>query len=914
VEKINYRADLLITDFEPQQLSLEAEINGRTQITSGSYRDSGMSYGIVSETNPVGVTESSQPLAVVSGTVPLKVNINLGKAITKNGNLIRLDSALTEQSLADETVGVVNLVIAEYKLTPTDNRVSIFDRSVDVPARYVVDAPISIVKLTDFNDVTLYSADRKLDIVVLAAVTVYSTATSTLALDVETGNTTYSYIRPWFSPVDIEHRSKLGTGIATEQNVHALSFKDLTSSGLLFYTQFLSHGIILHTDESYPFIPGLLFTQNILSTSILTDSTGDITGTINAKYFVTTHYPLQLGACYETATPQNKIAVTQVIGKPLYVLSDYDVAVALTVQYFYSKALEVPSTLTNNTLQLTQPEISKQVLITEGIDYEEISSPAISLESSGPIPKNFRLFLDKDGVLIKNPNIVLHAIKLDNLPSPYLFNTALYANAFVSIGLTAANTGAAITLKIVGKDKNGINVNENLVFGPSWTDTVLPATAENPDQFVTSVNCYSELTSIEIISRAGDGSGSTIIAYLNYESTTYRYLPLYDIFWNGQAIAPFKVKDIRPVQPFLLEEHPIYSSQEAPMHTALFLNKALDPSFPYTNTSYLLASEDFHLQKLVDTIAVDSLEVRPKASITVDVSKISTDDTITVNSGKVITAKSPIQINIASRARATNVATIVTQTPHGFNNGNLVDLVGITGAGYNATGVAITYISPTSFSYANTGVDEGTTPDTTGTVTLVANNALGEFYFDSLSLSNTYTNMIAAIQNVTFASNVTAAVSGSSLILSKQNGAADDNSFVVTRVETTPGAIVVSGYKNGFKVETATVRDRFVKYLDSELPASNHWVKENKYRSNALTVPESNCTTLLFLLYEVERFDNIYVKPTYQARPDVYEPDIAVSATSVPNVKFVTFANPVAKFYFEVFGKMKGLSIYTILP
>jgi len=70
----------------------------------------------------------------------------------------------------------------------------------------------------------------------------------------------------------------------------------------------------------------------------------------------------------------------------------------------------------------------------------------------------------------------------------------------------------------------------------------------------------------------------------------------------------------------------------------------------------------------------------------------------------------------SSRARATNVATLVTATDHGLLTGALVTITGLGGTGYNLGPVAITKVNATSFTYASPGGDEGTTADTGGDV------------------------------------------------------------------------------------------------------------------------------------------------------------------------------------------------------
>jgi len=70
-----------------------------------------------------------------------------------------------------------------------------------------------------------------------------------------------------------------------------------------------------------------------------------------------------------------------------------------------------------------------------------------------------------------------------------------------------------------------------------------------------------------------------------------------------------------------------------------------------------------------------------------------------------------------SRSRATNIATIITSGQHGLFTGATVTIAGLGGAGYNVS-AAVTVVNGTTFTYSNSGADEGTTADAAGVVTL----------------------------------------------------------------------------------------------------------------------------------------------------------------------------------------------------
>jgi hypothetical protein len=73
----------------------------------------------------------------------------------------------------------------------------------------------------------------------------------------------------------------------------------------------------------------------------------------------------------------------------------------------------------------------------------------------------------------------------------------------------------------------------------------------------------------------------------------------------------------------------------------------------------------------------------------------------------------------ASYARAANLATIVTATPHLLATGSKVDISGFTGgtgSTFNAQQVVVTVVNSTTFTFPNVGTVVSTTADTTGTV------------------------------------------------------------------------------------------------------------------------------------------------------------------------------------------------------
>jgi len=98
-------------------------------------------------------------------------------------------------------------------------------------------------------------------------------------------------------------------------------------------------------------------------------------------------------------------------------------------------------------------------------------------------------------------------------------------------------------------------------------------------------------------------------------------------------------------------------------------------------------------------------------------SNTGTDETETADTDGIITYPIIVgRVRSAHRARATNVATIGTSSPHSLAVGNEVVVSGMGGTGYNGTWVVASVPDTTHFTYANTGGNEGETADTDGTI------------------------------------------------------------------------------------------------------------------------------------------------------------------------------------------------------
>ena len=635
---VNYRAPISTDDLGFQADTTSEEIQKRTKLLiSGE-------FGVVDDTDPqdISITDLSRPLNVLPSTDPIQVNVNPGTAVTENGNWVELENKIFLLDMASTAIGATNIVFIEYFLEEgADRRVNQFN--VDVAVREqrpeTNEDVIKVATLDNFNNTALYSPDRKRDIVVLAVVTVNQLADLTLDITIDLGNTNFSYNRPWFSPVDIAHRESVGTATPTTTNPHGTSLNDLAAGNLTLYQQTLAHGMVMSKDVGVSKMPGSLESEDIQAASFVVDTTGEVTrrstlyGGVGARYANLDHFVIRLGSVYETGFPANQLAADFVPGESILVIPANEVIPdnGVTIEYLVAYAGEAPAENPPPTNDLTfrQP-ISTELIVADGIAITSIPTPVISFDGSGPIPRDFRVFVDADGALLKSPQILLAPTKLDAIVGSTPISVAMQGDAPIEIGLTrAANvTGMEVEILLTGEDADGA-ATETLTFEfGTYQDSTIPGTEENPDQFVRTSTLFTTLDFIEITNRANDGNDSTIIVYAaqgaHITPTFNEKCALANIFWSGLSVD--EVRDVRPVN---LDLH-------LPK-TPLFHGYLIEPEArPWIY-------EDFRIPRFRDSYGESALPTAAVGTIAVaENSQLEDGDTIDLGLGKVLTAKKPL--------------------------------------------------------------------------------------------------------------------------------------------------------------------------------------------------------------------------------------------------------------------------------
>ena len=496
---LNYDSRLNIDDLAFQSDETEKAILDRTTIAFGYRALSQPKYGIIDSIDPKNIVseETSRPLLVYASVInPININITTGSAVTSNGSIVINPTLIEDFSLARTVINDINVVFIENEIIDappkrkTRYNVDQYTRRIQNPT------VIKVALLTDYQNTILFPPTRKNNIIVIAIVTVVQN-TSKLGLELQFDYTdsSYQFNRPWYSPVDIEHRSKLGSGTPTDKNIHGLAFNDLSSGNLTLYDQLLNIGSIQARDDLLKGIPGTPCYETIEASRILIDRLGILTsssrfGGIGAQYIQLANYPVFITSFYLESHKSIDIAWDHIPGTKLIVLPNPKTFTSTAIiNYNRVYSVEPPSQIFSNNLTFGQPDVTKEQILTEGLAITSLTNQFIDFDGSGPVPRNYILYLIGNGTLLKTPQPIQTPYLLDDLGTMITTIAAtFYGPAKISIGLAGATavSSMSIVIRLTGRDIDDNAIVEDITFlGTTWEST---PHLENSNQYILSTN------------------------------------------------------------------------------------------------------------------------------------------------------------------------------------------------------------------------------------------------------------------------------------------------------------------------------------------------------------------------------------------------------------------------------------------
>lgn len=864
---LNYDAVLGSQDYQTFRNLLEQAILSRFLLTTGSPPLTTPQTGIVDLVDPsqISASQTTRPYLVTVSTVnPLQISMNPGVAVTPSGAICQSSGSFSF-ALARVLANDVNIVFVENQIIPGGTQL-LNDYEQPLFSQDVQNVSLSSALLSDWNNVTLFPPSRQANIVVLAAVSVISGAGGVLELQIDMSQNTYAFVRPWFSVRDTQHRSFLGTGTATDQNPHATSLNDLTtsSSGVGLFQGLVDAGFIASTDIQRNKMTGAVYcTESIPLSRIQTDTTGTVTADsvynkINAKYVLLTAFPTRLGSVYQQGIPANAISAEVIEGTNILVFGpDELLTQPLVAEYTEAQALVPPVSSPTNILTFGEPAAG-ELIVTGGLTYSTIANPTLDLNGSGPYPLRYTVYQLGNGSLVTYPQILLPSTRLDTIgtgmvPPSYTLQQA----ARLRLALTRANqvSSMQVTIQIYGKDSTGAAITEQLVFSVAggYVDEVVPSNDFNGgNQFLISVNTYAVVNDIQVISRTDDGPLTMVQVWGEVEpgnaSPINSAARVAFVDWNGMGVAD--IQDGRMIsRGFQRPQQTSLDSVGQSQFDSLRMLSTL------TTTPILNQSSNLLFTELFDDLAhFDSTE--------------------------------------GFFAATSALGQIIINQNNTLANGDTITI---------APGKTLTFVAG------------------------APNPAIGQLNIGTAA-SDTVTSMIAVINNGTFATGVTASSGpGTSVNLAYTSvPGTQGNAYTITDTLNNPLSITVSGYSRGYDPYGECYLDRSTIGLKSFTIPSDlnltpyQYNYRSRYRCRAVAIPFLLGPKQFFGV-ELHRHDPYYgtslrIRGALLPTPDTWTAWIPMTlvANGVGGLYEYNFSNPVHKIQVEFYGRALGMSTYLL--
>jgi len=605
---VNFDGPVNYEDLAWFQDVMNKELLQRLQFVMGSYRTAGAQYGVVDETAPSSVTSgdvsrSLQPHTSSAGN--LTIVVNPGYAVTPNGMIIYIEQAVDNIQLLSTDASCVHVVYLEWGLQGQD--LAQDDYGTTAYKYWTVNDDADVVKIALINDFNSLSTAARMNIVPLAVVTVShddcSVTSDSLVFDY--GTDTYSWNRPWFSAVDQQHRSELGTGPSTVP--HSLSLNDLGATGDLTILDLeLPHGVVVSKDDSNATVPGSVCEEAI--STIVLDTDGSVTGIPGAEYCELTKFPVRLGLCWDdndgqvhpnhAAFPGALLPDTNIVVFPHYPLASG--AGLLTVAYSRAYALEPQLTSVDSSKLTVLGAADNEAIVAGGKAFSEITSLELDMRDAEPMPCYFKAFARPDDndsskvTMFTSPHVLLTQTKLTDIVvaggSQSLASDPI-GPAYVRVGLVRGYDGAStpaafeVKFKVTGLDEGGNSISEWFKFDNRYVKPGTCSDSPEPASFLIGKTLFSsEITVSDITTDASVSTSAALIVYCDYHQFVSPFLdsavPVANMLWNGSRIA--QLYDKRPVHQFLKKGSRNTSISEAAFSSqlaadSLWQDRAVNP-------------------------------------------------------------------------------------------------------------------------------------------------------------------------------------------------------------------------------------------------------------------------------------------------------------------------------------------------
>lgn len=568
-------------------------------------------WGIVSEADPTtqDSTQSFGPLEVTAGSSDLTVSIAPGIVVTKSGHWVEISTGLVSVQLASTDDAAQNVVAVKFFTSDPDEKIPNEFGTPSYKRRLVPsdEDKVVVYTMSQWNALTSDSQD---DHVPIAVATIVTDATAAKSVSVTHSNSSFTWLRPWFSPVDIEHRQMVGSGTVSETNPHGTSFNEL-SIGNFTLPQLISNvGQVIAKETSLARIPGEICTADVPSGLIKTDDgSGTLTGVANAQYIDLGFYPIALGSVYTDGDEDAQwvfqiLPGTTIIYQPGVGETAVPGSTDLQVRAVKVTTLEPPGAVQSSSVTAFNVGAiqSTQAVVASGNVYTSDQSVTLqnTLSTIGSIPAQYRAYF-ADGKVVLNPQVIVCNTLLTDITasgiSPSITQLTT-GRVLVALDKAAAGASLSVKVKITGEDADGNAQEEVLTFGSSWSQAPSPGTSTHVNAFQRGSLTFSTIDTISLDENLNSGGTAEICVWvvLDEVNSDLSYAAsIAEFFWDGSKISA--CEDTRIIHYNMQYQHDLDSS------LAQSLVQHLSQAISGTAINYYL--EDFRRPQLGSLIAPD---------------------------------------------------------------------------------------------------------------------------------------------------------------------------------------------------------------------------------------------------------------------------------------------------------------------
>ena len=543
------------------------EILQRTRLLFADYDSDLMRYGLVDRDDPrtaLAGDLSRSFVVSVNSTLTSAINVSGGTAVFSSGEVLALDTGVEGLSVPGG-LGTQSVVYLEFSEQETGIRLTRWDTDA---ATYVdfLDSSADYFKVstrTAYESLTVADRDKTIPLALITVQEVVSGGgASATTLVVDHTNTQLGSNRPWFSPVDVEHRSYQGSGIASSANPHAISLNDVSASATSTLFQLhLDHGMIVSKDKSLAKVPGKLCVETILEDAIIEDTAGTVTGVRGSYWFKTANFPtliLRATDAKETKKDYAPIHIKRTNKVFLLPLDEYAATAGdIEVTYMTTDAAEPPTDTPLTQLEFKDISTDRETAVSDGLVVDSLTDPVLSFSDAGPIPQKYIVYLDSTGVFRHYPQTCASYVKLTDIgTTPQVFSQNLIGLAPVKVALQGAVSSPTlnVNIQITGEDQFGSTITDEVTFtSANWVDNASGTCSEEPSQFLTTTQSFTSLSNYVVVTNTDSGPGASIAMYgdITPELTPEiaDILPVTEVMWDGLQVC--ELEDIRPINTHL---------------------------------------------------------------------------------------------------------------------------------------------------------------------------------------------------------------------------------------------------------------------------------------------------------------------------------------------------------------------------